>query len=122
MAEVRTNPATVTRIVGSRGVAIEEVTGEKDGKEFKNRFTVWVGEGHGLNEGDKARFYGEIGMKSREHNDKTYWDMVISKAQVLEGTLVRAPRPAPEDANASSWETATPGEPWQPAPSDETPF
>jgi hypothetical protein len=106
--EARTQPATVTRIVGQKGVAIEEVTGERDGKEFKNYVTVWVGDDHGLQVGDKARFYGEVQLKTREHNGQKYTDLVLSNAQVLEGTLVKAPR----QESGSGWAADEPGAAW----------
>lgn len=93
MAEIRTQKATVQRLAGSKGVTVKETTivGEK---EFSLYFTVWLGEGHGLNVGDVARFYGEFSWKKTEKNGNTYVDLNLNRGQVLEGTLERAEPPA----------------------------
>lgn len=106
--EVRTNMATVERLVGGKGVAIVEVTTYQTSQEFKMHATVWLGEGHGLQVGDRARFYGQLRAKTREYQGTWYADVSLSDAQVLPGTLER--KPQTEDATAGAWKTATPGE------------
>ena len=92
MAEIRTQRATVARLAGSKGVTVKETTtvGER---EFSTYFTVWLGDGHGLNVGDSARFYGDLSVKKNERNGTTYFDLNINRATVLEGTLERAAQP-----------------------------
>ncbi|WP_157509473.1 hypothetical protein [Glaciibacter superstes] len=110
MAEARTNEATVKRLVGGKGVSIEEVITGDNGQEFKSFFTVWLGDGHGLNVGDRARFYGQLSAKRTEKEGRVYFDMQLSRGQVV-SEVVRAPQQ--QDANAAPWETTQPGQEWQ---------
>lgn len=104
MAEVRTYPARVTRLAGSKGVAVEEV--RRDGeREFKSYFTVWLGEGHGLQVGDEARFYGQLSVKKSEKGERVYVDVMINGGRVVEGSLVRAER-------SESWVPSGEGAGW----------
>lgn len=92
MAEIRTQMATVTRLAGTKGVTLKETVrvGER---EFSLYFTAWLGEGHGLNVGDSARFHGEFSWKKTERNGNTYVDLNLNRATILEGTLERAAQP-----------------------------
>jgi hypothetical protein len=102
VAEVRTYPARVTRLAGAKGVAVEEI--RRDGeREFKSFFTVWLGEGHGLQVGDEARFYGQLSVKKTEKGDRVYVDVMVNNGQVVEGSLVRG-------VPAESWRPGGGGE------------
>lgn len=103
MAEIRTQIATVKRLAGGKGVTVEEVVKVGD-REFKSFFTVWLGDGHGLSVGDRARFYGQLSVKKTEKDGKTYVDLNLNQAQIVADTL----------------EKAQPRESWMPA-TDEPP-
>ncbi|WGD38492.1 hypothetical protein [Lysinibacter sp. HNR] len=101
MAQVQTSAATVVRLVGLKGVAVEEVSTSRTGVEYTQRLTVWLGEGHGLNVGDKAKFSGLLSVKTREYNDKTYADVALSNGRYDPESLMYAsdvlpPKSAPE--------------------------
>jgi hypothetical protein len=108
MAETRTQEATVKRLLGDKGVSVEEVI-TKGERQFTTYFAVWLNEGHGLNVGDRARFYGQLSTKKTEKDGKVYFDLNLSDGQVV-SDVVRAPQR--QDANAAPWETATPGQGW----------
>jgi hypothetical protein len=108
MAEVRTGMATVERLAGAKGVGIDEVQTSASGNDFHLHMTVWLAENHGLQVGDRARFWGRLSTKTREYNGKTYVDVNLNDGQVLAGTLER--KAQTEDATAGAWATATPGE------------
>lgn len=107
MAEVRTHLATVKRMAGGKGVTVEEVV-QSGERQFKSFFTVWLGDGHGLNVGDQARFYGELSTKKTEKDGKTYFDLNLNQGQVVAGTLVKHEpvgswEPGAESSAGSAW-------------------
>jgi hypothetical protein len=102
MAMIRTEDATVKRLAGGKGVVVTETVTLNDGRTFDEYFTVWLGDGHGLNVGDRARFLGRFSKKITEKGDKTYVDINLNDATVVEGTLVRGTPPA---ADGGSWGT-----------------
>lgn len=105
MAEVRTGPATVKRLLGDKGVSVEEVRVDGE-REFKSYFAVWLQPGHGLQIGDEARFYGQLGVKKTEKDDKVYVDVSISRAQIVEGSLKQKPQDDgtwTKDAGSEGW-------------------
>jgi hypothetical protein len=108
---IRTDEATVKRLAGGKGVTVVETRETRDGRSFEEYFTVWLGEGHGLNVGDTARFLGRFSKKVAERNGRTYVDVNVNDATVVEGSLVRAQQPDP----TAEWATATPGagDPWE---------
>lgn len=104
MAELRTQMATVTRLAGSKGVVVKETVTAGE-REFSLYFTAWVGEGHGLNVGDSARFVGDFSWKKTERNGRTYVDLNLNRASMMDGTLERADdQPEPSWTGDGGWD------------------
>ncbi|WP_291053683.1 hypothetical protein [Herbiconiux sp.] len=100
---IRTEDATVKRLAGGKGVVVTEVVTLNDGRTFDEYFTVWLGDGHGLAVGDRARFLGRFSKKVTEKGDKTFVDVNLNDAKVVDGTLVKA-APAADGWGADSGE------------------
>jgi hypothetical protein len=101
MAMIRTEEATVKRLAGGKGVVVTETITKRDGGAFEDYFTVWLGDGHGLQVGDKARFLGKFSKKVTEKDSRTFVDINVNDAKVVEGTLVKA-APAAESGDWGS--------------------
>jgi hypothetical protein len=107
MAEIRTDVAVVKRLAGAKGVVVAETHQKRDGSGTVDEYyTVWLGEGHGLRVGDRARFYGKHSKKVTEKNGHTYVDVVLNEGQVVS----EVERAQQQDANAAGWDAAPPAD------------
>lgn len=65
MAKIQIQNATVDRIISDKGLAVSTSYTRKDGKEAKEKFTVWT-DPTGFNVGDVVNVTGNLSVKVDE--------------------------------------------------------
>lgn len=120
MAKVTIENAIVDRVFTTQygvGVGVHETFEKKDGTEGQSRYTLWMKEDPGLEEGQVISASGFLGTKAREYEDRdgntrTSVDVSVRGARLIAGArpVASAPtqdEPPATDFGSDPWGTGT---------------
>lgn len=111
MAKVTIENAVVDRVFTTQygvGVAVHETYEKKDGSEGQSRYTLWMKEDPGLEQGQVISASGFLGTKIRDYTDRDGNARQTIDVSVRAARLIGSARPVPP---APDFDEA-PEDPW----------